>query len=281
MPSSASIRSRLLSISKNEKLTFQQVAYRYFHERFLARLAQSSYRDNLLLKGGSFIYAQQGNTARPTIDIDFLGINMSNESEAIKEMIKNICLISLDDCVTFNPYTIQTSIIAEQKEYHGTRLIVDVAFDTMRERIQLDIGFGDKITPHPIGIEYPVLLSEFQRPYILAYTIETAMAEKLHAIYTLAGFNSRVKDYYDIYLFIQKNQYGKDQVQNAINNTFAARNTEYDSQKLATIMYEYANHPNNEKMWKIFLKKIKADAIELKQVVELIKNKIMTIRLSK
>jgi len=275
MPSAASIRFRLLSISKNEKLTFQQVAYRYFHERFLARLAQSSYRDNLLLKGGSFIYAQQGNTARPTIDIDFLGINISNDSEAIKGIVKNICHISLEDCVTFNPETIQATIITEQKEYHGTRLIIDVTFDTMRERIQLDIGFGDKITPNPIGIEYPVLLSEFQRPYIMAYTIETAIAEKLHAIYTLAAFNSRVKDYYDIYLFILNNQYAKDQVLNGISNTFETRNTEYNSQKLGKIMHQYANNPNNEKMLKIFIKKIKSDVIELKTVVELIKNKII------
>jgi len=263
MSSAASIRSRLLSISKNEKLTFQQVAYRYFHERFLARLALSPYRDNLLLKGGSFIYAQQGNTARPTIDIDFLGTNISNDSESIKEIIKKICHISLDDSVRFNPNTIQATIITEQKEYPGIRLMVDVSFDTVRERIQLDIGFGDKITPNPISIDYPVLLSEFPRPNILAYTIETARAEKLHAIYTLAAFNSRVKDYYEINLFMLKNQYTKDQVLNAISNTFAARNTEYNSQKLGEIMQEYANNTKNKKMWHAFIKRIKADNIEL------------------
>lgn len=274
MPSSASIRSRLLNIAKKENRTFQQIAFRYFHERFLARLSVSMYRDNLLLKGGNFIYAHHGNTARPTIDIDFLGDKISNNTVLITQIIKSICLIKLDDSIFFNPQTIKSIAINDQKEYHGTRLIVEVTFDSMKENIQIDIGFGDIVTPQPIYLNYPVLLPEFENPYILSYNIETAVAEKIHAIFTLAGFNSRIKDYYDVYIFVSQNQCSSNQLWAAINATFKARKTKFELSTLNQIIRDYASRPKNKKMWELFLNKISVTNIPLEVVAEIIVNKL-------
>jgi len=207
--SAASIRARLLNIARKEQLPFQQILFRFFHERLLARLAQSKYQNSLLLKGGNLIYVAQGNTARPTIDIDFLGKGLANSTDAVLKIIRSICEINLDDQVTFDLDEISVTHINEQNKYHGIRTKVEVGMGTIKQNIQIDIGFGDVVTPKPIELKYPALLPEFPEPLLLAYNYETVIAEKLHAITVLAGFNSRVKDYYDVYIFIKINQLDK------------------------------------------------------------------------
>jgi hypothetical protein len=272
MKSAASLRDKLLAKSKDEKLIFQQLLYRFFHERFLARLVASRHTEFLILKGGNLIYAWKGNTARPTIDIDFLGKNISNESEHLESVVKEICQIQLNDFVNFDITTIETAQINQVKTYHGTRFKFDTTFDTIRQKIQLDIGFGDTITPEPILLNYPVLLTDFHDFNIKAYNPETVIAEKIHAIFILAGFNSRLKDFYDIYELVLANSFNNLQLKNAILNTFSTRKTEYNNQLMNDILLEIGNDQSKVNLWKSFLKKINSENIEFNVVLKIITN---------
>lgn len=279
MSSAKSIRSKLLNISRNEDQYFQRILVRFFHERFLVRLSKSKYKENLLLKGGSFIYAQQGNTARPTIDIDFLGKNISNDTAEIIYIIEEICKIPSNDFVVFNTESIKAMPINEHKEYHGIRLKVEVKFDTIKQNIQIDIGFGDRITPDAVLLNYPVLLQEFTEPTILAYTIETAIAEKLHAIAVLADFNSRIKDFYDIYTFISQKELDNKLLLDALINTFASRITPLDIDIIIQIINDFKSDENKIKLWFIFLKKINAkEAVSFDEAMKIITDKLVQIR---
>lgn len=278
MSSAKSIRSKLLNISRNENLYFQQVLVRFFHERFLERLSKSKYKENLLLKGGSFIYAQQGNTARPTIDIDFLGQNISNDTAEIIHIAKEICKISSNDFVVFKSESIQAIPINEQKEYHGTRLKIEVNFDTIKQHIQIDVGFGDKITPNAVLLSYPVLLQEFIEPTIVAYTIETSIAEKLHAIEVLANLNSRIKDFYDVYTFIIQKELDNNLLLEALKNTFDARFTRFEIDKIIKTINDFKSVENNVKMWNTFLKKINAkEQVSFEEAMKIIISKLEQI----
>ncbi|MBK9634139.1 MAG: nucleotidyl transferase AbiEii/AbiGii toxin family protein [Bacteroidetes bacterium] len=271
MKSAASIRAKLLNISREEKITFQQILFRFFHERFLARLSVSPYKNSLLLKGGNFIYALQGNTTRPTIDIDFLGHQISNESHFLLGIIQEICRIHIDDHVSFNPDTIETFPITENKTYHGTRLKVETTFDTIKQHIQIDIGFGDVITPSPIIIKYPVILDEFSEPILKAYNSETAIAEKLHAMVMLANFNSRMKDFYDVYKLIENNDFNRILLKDAIQATFKKRESDFDLANCIIIIETIARDTEKLKLWYLFLKKINSDQIDFKMLIQSIK----------
>ncbi|MBK9352518.1 MAG: nucleotidyl transferase AbiEii/AbiGii toxin family protein [Bacteroidetes bacterium] len=271
MKSAASIRAKLLNISREEKITFQQILFRFFHERFLARLSVSPYKNSLLLKGGNFIYALQGNTTRPTIDIDFLGHQISNESHFLLGIIQEICRIHIDDHVSFNPDTIETFPITENKTYHGTRLKVETTFDTIKQHIQIDIGFGDVITPSPININYPVILDEFSEPILKAYNSETAIAEKLHAMVMLANFNSRMKDFYDVYKLIENNDFNRILLKDAIQATFKKRESDFDLANCIIIIETIARDTEKLKLWYLFLKKINTKPIDFKMLIQSIK----------
>jgi len=204
---SMSIRAVLLNLSKQENLTFQQVATRYLHERLLYRVSLSEYKSNFILKGGNLMYAIEGLHVRPTMDIDMLAKNIDNDKENLKNIFKKICEISYDnDCVRFNSDSIVVSDIAETKKYSGVRLLIDTQFDTVKQSIQIDIGFGDVITPSATALTYPVLLNELESPVIMAYSVETVIAEKFEAMIQLGELNSRMKDFYDIYILLKNNR---------------------------------------------------------------------------
>jgi len=193
MISSKSIRAKLLNISRNENIAFQVIVFRYLHERFLYRLSISEYANSFMLKGGNLLYAIEGLKVRPTIDVDFLGINIANDIEIVKNAFSNICTVNSDDAVWFDASSIKAEQITEQDKYSGVRLLIDAGFDTIRQRIQIDIGFGDVIIPKAQKINYPVLLSEMQTPVLSVYSTETLIAEKFNAMIELSTLNSRMK----------------------------------------------------------------------------------------
>ncbi len=276
MPSAKSIRARLLNLSKHQNLPFQQIINRFFQERFLARLAQSPYKAQLILKGGNFIYINQGYTARPTTDIDFLGKNISNEIDELSHVIKQIAAIKLADAVFFSYQTIKSIPISEHKEYHGTRLKMEVRFDSIVQNIQIDIGFGDVIIPAPQTLHYPILLEGFEVPVIQAYTIETVIAEKLQAIMILAQLNSRMKDFHDIYTLIILEKINNEVLKEAIAQTFNNRNTpiNFDSIIFKAAFYKDVSRL---KMWNAFLTKIKAENISFETVIKRIEQLIKAV----
>ena len=164
-----SIRSKLLNIAKNEDVYYQTVLTRYFQERLIYRISLSGYRQNFYLKGGALMYAHEGFAARPTLDIDFLGNNISNDGERIVAAFREICSCPCEeDAVVFDVEHITSKNITELKDYHGVRLSIPVSMDTVAQVLTMDIGFGDIVTPAPVDLDYPALLEHLPRASILA-----------------------------------------------------------------------------------------------------------------
>jgi predicted nucleotidyltransferase component of viral defense system len=255
--SSTSIRTILLNLSKKENLSFQQVVTRYLHERLLYRVSLSEYKSRFVLKGGNLMYAIEGLHIRPTMDIDMLAKNIDNDKENVKNIFKKICEINYEnDCVHFDSNSIIVSDIAKEKKYSGVRLLIDTQFDTVRQTTQIDIGFGDIITPAAISLTYPVLLNELESPDILAYSTETVIAEKFEAMIQLGELNSRMKDFYDVYTLLKNNRIDNDVLSEAISHTFERRKTLIKSNP-EIFSKEFYLYKQRQTAWTFFLKKIK------------------------
>lgn len=276
MSTANAISLKLLMYSRTYKVNHQMILIRFFHERLLYRVSVSAFREHLLLKGGNLLYATQGKTARPTIDIDFSGSKIANNVEEIKKIFKQIVVIETNDAVVFDSETLTTTEINEQNQYTGIRVKVIAQLANIKQNIQIDIGFGDVITPAPQTLQYPILLEDFEVPVIQAYTIETVIAEKLQAIMVLAQLNSRMKDFYDIYSLLKSEIIDLEVVKEAINQTFNNRITPVNFDSIV-FKEEFYTDANRLKMWKAFLTKIKADNISFETVVKTIQQLIKQI----
>lgn len=272
---SKSIRGKLLNIAKDENIFYQTVLTRYFQERLLYRISQTRYRNNFYLKGGALMYAYEKFAARPTLDIDFLGNNISNEGESIVKAFKEICSVPYEeDGVTFDVEQITAQNITEFKDYHGIRLSIPVRMDTISQVMTMDIGFGDVVTPEPIGLDYPVLLEHLPSANILAYSLETVIAEKLHAVVDLADQSSRMKDYYDLYTILHNEKYDTTVLQEAIIRTFENRHTSYDPNTMF-FRKEFSGNQQMQVRWQAFIKKItKKTELAFAEVVTYIQEKL-------
>jgi predicted nucleotidyltransferase component of viral defense system len=254
---SASVRGRLTSLARKQGLSFQLIIIRYLQERFMYRLSQSSYRNNFYLKGGALIYALEGSKTRFTLDIDFLGREISNNMESIKAAFAEICnLPCSSDSVLFDSESVDAEIISEHNRQNGVRLFIDGSFHTIKQRLQIDIGFGDVVVPDPlIYIEYPVLLSDSDAPVILAYSPETLIAEKFQAMIELSLVNSRMKDFYDVYKVLTSGNFNLNSLEESIKATFFNRKTYY-TENHSLFSSEFVTNPNRLQMWRAFLNKI-------------------------
>ena len=250
-----SIRARLLNVAKQEDVFYQTILTRYFQERLLYRMSQTSYRENFYLKGGALMYAYERLAARPTLDIDFLGTHISNDGKRMTEAFREICAVDCkEDGVRFAHDKIVTHNITEFKDYHGVRINIPVTMDTIAQVLTMDIGFGDVVTPHPVSLNYPLLLEDLPEANILAYSTETVIAEKMHAIIDLADQSSRMKDYYDIYHLLTSLHYDAAILQDAVNRTFANRHTPYNADTMF-FRKDFPCHPQMQIRWSSFLRK--------------------------
>lgn len=251
----ASIRARLNNISRKEQIAFQVIIVRYLHKRFLYRLSISKYAERFFLKGGNFIYALQGIATRPTMDIDLLGKSVKNEAANLELIFSEISEIEVDDGAWFDSNSLQVQTISQQQIYTGVRLLLGGGFHTVKQRLQIDIGFGDKITPRAMRLEYPVLLDDLPVPVLCAYTPETVIAEKFHAMILMAAANSRMKDFYDVYHLLLSEDYNPATLEEAIKATFRQRKTGFtENHELFT--NEFAGDTTRARQWQAFLKKI-------------------------
>lgn len=268
-----SIRTKLLNVAKKEDVFYQTILTRFFQERLLFRMSQTRYRNNFYLKGGALMYAYERFAARPTLDIDFLGKNISNEGATIVAAFKEICSLPYDeDGIIFDIDHITSQNITEFKDYHGIRLSIPVKMDTIAQVLTMDIGFGDVVTPSPIDLDYPILLEHLPSVNIMAYSLETVIAEKMHAIIDLADQSSRMKDYYDLYNILTKEEYDSDTLQEAIENTFENRHTSYDADNLF-FGKDFANNQQMQVRWQAFMRKItKAEDLSFYDVVSYLQN---------
>lgn len=252
-----SVRAKLLNISKAEKLGYQLILTRYIQERLLYRLSQSRFREKLFLKGGALLYAHEQFRARPTLDIDFLGDKIRRDKEFVQMAFEEICAVPCpEDGVAFDKKSLSAEEITVNKEYHGIRLHVTARLDTIRQVVSMDIGFGDVITPKPEELDYPVLLKDTPAVNIMAYSLETVVAEKFQAMIDLAEENSRMKDFFDVYRILESGKINEEMLQQAIVATFLNRETGYRP-KHVLFTEEFVKAPTRIAFWQGFLRKIK------------------------
>lgn len=266
-----SIRTKLLNVAKKENIFYQTILTRYFQERLLYRMSQTRYRNNFYLKGGALMYAYERFAARPTLDIDFLGNNISNEGTSIIAAFKEICSVPFEeDGVIFDVEHITAQNITEFKDYHGIRLSIPVKMDSIAQVLTMDIGFGDVVTPSPVNLDFPILLEHLPCANILAYSLETVIAEKMHAIIDLADQSSRMKDYYDLHRILKEEKYDSEVLQEAIIRTFENRHTPYDENTMF-FRKDFGINQQMEVRWKAFMRKItKATNLSFSEVVAFI-----------
>lgn len=220
----ASVRQRLLTRARNDQRPFNELLQYYAMERFLYRLSRSVHKDQFVLKGAMMLRVWQSPELRPTMDIDFLG-RTSNEEAAITSLIRDILAVTVEtDGLAFDPASIQTERITEDSAYEGIRVRFRGKLDSARVHMQIDIGFGDIVFPEPKESELPTLLGS-PAPQLLCYSRESTIAEKFEAMVKLGELNSRMKDFYDIWLLSRQFEFSGKNMAEAICLTFERRKT--------------------------------------------------------
>jgi len=221
----ASVRQKLLNKARKEKRPFQELLQYYAMERFLYRLSQSPHSGCFTLKGALLLWAMQGPTSRPTRDIDMLG-QTSNKPDAILGQVRDIITTEvMDDGLYFDLDTLNAEAITEDADYRGLRVTFTGFLDKARIPMQLDIGFGDPVFPFPSWLEFPALL-DFPKARIKCYTPESSIAEKFQAMVDLGELNSRMKDFYDVWLLSRQHEIPLENLKGAVERTFRKRGTE-------------------------------------------------------
>lgn len=252
-----SVKDRLKNLARSSGRDYNFVSIQYMHERFLARLEQSAYKERFILKGALLLLAYDISRVRPTKDIDFLGNHLSNQSDDIESAIRQISEIKLEDGVQFHSDKIEIDEITKDADYAGLRVRLSASVGGDHQRLQIDIGFGDVIVHGPVMMSYPALL-DFEPPKVISYSLESAIAEKLHAIVSLGIFGSRMKDFYDIWFLTKNRQFDKERLTEAIEATFKKRNTGIDEIKFI-FEDEFIQDSNKSKQWVAFLRRTTID----------------------
>lgn len=274
--SGKSVKERLLNLSRAEHYNPQMMISRYMQERLLYRLSVSEYRNRFILKGGTLLYAYDRFEARPTLDIDFMAMQVNNDKENIKRIVKKICNVdTVADGASYDADTIEAEDITVNKEYHGVRVSVIARLDTARQRISMDIGFGDVVTPAPQKLAFPALIDTVPQAEIMAYSLETVVAEKFHAMISLSLANSRMKDFFDVYGILVTDRADNELLAEAIKSTFANRETVYrENHPLFT--EEFFTEKDRQAFWNGFLRKIKyQEPLDFPTVGSLIRERLL------
>lgn len=270
-----SVRTRLLNLMNESGYKYMYLLARYFNERLLYRVSVSQYKDNFLLKGGSLLYAINGLETRPTIDVDFMAHHISRNREHLETVFREILAIECkEDGVTFDLESLRSEPITIEKDYPGTRFFVTSRMDTIVHPMSIDIGFGDVVTPCPTTIEFPMLLNDIPSITIQAYSIETVIAEKFHAMIVRDVSNSRMKDFFDCFQLLTTGAVDEAVLYDAIKATFDNRKIEYNAD-LQLFSESFYSDAQRLQQWNVFLKKIQWNTpIDFKHVMN-----IITIRL--
>ena len=250
---SASVRQRLLNYAQNSGRPFGEVLQYYAMERFLYRLSASPHAGKFLLKGALMLTAWRAPVSRPTMDIDLLG-ETSNEVESIVQQMREVVQIDApEDGIVFDPASFAGNAIREDADYSGVRVTFSGNLGAARIHMQIDIGFGDIVTPAPEKLSYPTIL-DFPAPMLFGYSRETAIAEKLQALVQLRMLNSRMKDYYDLWLLSGHPELSIPTLRVAILRTFQNRSTAIEAAPIG-LSREFCNDPGKETQWRAFLKR--------------------------
>jgi hypothetical protein len=249
----ASVLARLRNDAKASRAPFQQVLQQYAIERFLYRVSKSKHVGGVILKGALLLKTIGIPTARPTMDIDMLRNGRADEASLVA-LVKDCALLEVEpDGLTFLADSVLAEEITKDTDYKGTRILMDARMDNVRLRIQIDFGVGDVMVPGPRTIEYPVSLDS-DTIQLLAYPIECAIAEKLQAMVALGSTNSRMKDFYDVWICSRYLDFDTNTLLDAIEATFKNRETPVPAAEFEALTKDFAE--KHRVQWNAFVKKI-------------------------
>ncbi len=219
-----SVRQQLLDRARKDRRPFSELLQYYAIERFLYRFSLSDHSDKFVLKGALMLRVWDSPEIRPTMDIDMLGITSNEESKVIKQ-IQDILSVDVEpDGLGFDPDSVRSERITEDADYRGIRIRFHGNLDKATIHMQVDIGFGDAVHPEPEMHKFPTLL-DFPAPFLNCYSRESSISEKLEAMVKLGILNSRMKDFYDIWLLARLFDFDEDSLTEAIRQTFKRRRT--------------------------------------------------------
>lgn len=266
--SNASILARLKNKAKTDGIAFQQLLNLIFQEEFIRRLAQSQYREKLILKGGFLLYSISDFTTRPTVDADYLLRNHSNELGSVEELVCSIITAKgNNEFMKIEIKNVET--ISATKEYPGIRVNLIGHLGKTRTPFSIDFGVGDPIVPSPCMRTLPVLLEGFENPTILTYSLESTISEKLDAMIRYMELTGRMKDFYDIYYLATSFEFEGRKVQEAIYRTFSKRKTPIEKDSIQ-ILKRLTRNDAMINRWAIFCKKVLKYELNLDEVIHLI-----------
>jgi len=269
----ASIRQRLLNRARQEQETFDAVLNRFGRERLLYRIGISEYRDQFLLKGAMLFALWYDMPHRPTRDMDLLGFG-AGELFVLERVFREITQQLVEDGLRFSE-TVKAEEIRKEANYAGARVKLVATLEQASIPLQVDIGFGDLVTPAPEQIDYPVLLEDLNPPRLGAYPVYTVIAEKLQAIVSLGMVNSRLKDYFDLQVLLEREQLDELVLADAVRRTFAVRSTPLPQQVPMGLSSEFGDDLGKQDQWRAFLRRNEVAEVPLPQVVALIREALM------
>ena len=265
----ASVLARLKNKAKESGRSYQLCLQLFCQEEFLRRLEKSKYAENLVLKGGLFLYSLTDFDSRVTVDVDFLLRQIPNTPEQLKGILEEVIAIQTgNDFVTFEIKDITP--IAVAKKYAGMGASMVAHIKNTRTPFGIDFGVGDIIVPKQEKRKIPTQLNDFVSPIINTYSIETTVAEKIDAILSLMEFSSRMKDYYDIYYLASKFDFDGVTLTEALRKTFVNREHIFTAEQFEQVM-GFDDDVAMQKKWKAFVRKIATKTDDYSTVLKTIK----------
>ena len=262
----ASVRDRLRNLARERKQPFQLLLTRYVLERLLYRLSQTAHRDRFVLKGAMLMTTWFDDPFRPTQDLDLLGFG-DPAPQAMLAVFREVCAVPADDGVVFDTAALTVEAMREETEYGGLRLKTNATLASAKIRVVVDIGFGDSIEPGLADLDMHVLL-DLPVPHLRAYRRETVIAEKFQAMVLLGRANSRMKDFYDIWVLARSTEFKGDDLPRAIKATFARRKTEIPTDRPDALTRAFAEDAAKLQQWKSIIDDVAVKPGSLAEVVD-------------
>ena len=269
-----SVRARLLNKARADGVDFQLLLTRYGLERLLYRLSVSRERDNFLLKGALLFDLWYDVPLRPTRDIDLLGFGLA-EIPLLVAAFEGICAIEVDDGMAFDAASIRADEIRKEANYAGIRLTLTGTIDGARCPVQIDVGYGDAVTPAPESARYPVILGDMPAPTLRVYPRYTVVAEKLEAIISLGMANSRMKDYFDLWVILRDAELDRDILMQAVEATLNRRRTRKPSGVPIGLSERFSSDRQKLMQWAAFINRNQLTAASLEKTVQDLRTALM------
>lgn len=266
----ASVRARLANLVATRGGDLQTLLDEYANERLLCRLSRSPHADRFVLKGATLFTIWTGKPHRATKDIDLLGYG-DDSAEHIEAVFREVAGIEIpEDGIIFDPASVHSEPIRKETEYGGTRILIRGKLANVKLNMQVDVGFGDSVSPPPEWTTVPCLLAGLPATSVRAYPREVAIAEKYAAMVNLAIANSRMKDFYDVWYLATTFDFDGDRLAAAIRATFERRGTPLPTEPPVALTPEFAADPGKAVQWKAFVRKARVPgAVALDEVVKM------------